>query len=71
MSGTYGRIRPAPLCISHKGTAFGKITITPYVAGFDAVTTKLLETKLNRIVSENEAVGGFDKHDMGLVPVIS
>lgn len=44
--------------------SFGKITITPYIAdgcGFDATTVRLLKTKLSQAVTENEAVGGFDK----------
>lgn len=44
--------------------SFGKITITPYIAddcGFDATTVRLLKTKLSQAVTENEAVGGFDR----------
>lgn len=50
--------------------SFGKITITPYVAGLDPTTTKLLETKLSKIVTENEAAGGFDKRFI-IVPSIN
>lgn len=53
-----------------QNNSFGKITITPYVTGFDPTTTKLLETKLNRIVSENGAVGGYDKRFI-IVPSIN
>lgn len=50
--------------------SFGKITITPYVTGLDPTTTKLLETKLSRIVTENEVAGGFDKRFI-IVPSIN
>ena len=44
--------------------SFGKITITPYVtedARLDATAVRLLKTKLNQVVTENEAAGGFDR----------
>ena len=43
---------------------FGKITITPYIAtgaNVDATTQRLLEDKLNQVVTANGVTGGYDK----------
>lgn len=45
-------------------SSFGKITITPYItsnSGLDATARSLLSTKMNQIVTANNAVGGFEK----------
>lgn len=45
-------------------SSFGKITISPFIpedTELDATATRLLKTKLNQIVTTNDAVGGFDR----------
>ena len=53
--------------------SFGKISITPYItekSGLNATTERLMETKLNQIVSVNNAVGGFDKRFI-ITPIVN
>jgi len=45
-------------------SSFGKITIMPYItnnSGLDATARSLLSTKMNQIVTANNAVGGFER----------
>lgn len=52
---------------------FGKITITPYISaesGIKGSAAKLLETKLKRIVTMENATGGFDRRFV-IVPDVS